>query len=265
MRQFVLDALDTVTVPSTLIAIMGAVGVILLLLRFRRTGRTLLLLSVLALLLGGLSPLGAFSLAALEDRFPPVQLPPSIAGFIVLGGAVDTHITEARSQPAFNDAGERLTAALALAIRYPEARIVLAGGGSADHGDKRGPTESAISKDILVAAGVPATRVALEEASHNTCQDATQTKALVDPQRSAVWLLVTSASHMPRAIGCFRAAGFPVQPYPVDFRTRGKEDFGRPAASVGTGLALLDLAAHEWFGLVTYRLAGRIRELFPAP
>src|SRR6266478_6390205 len=50
------------------------------------------------------------------------------------------------------------------------------------------------------------------------------------------WLLVTSAYHMPRAIGVFRKAGFPVEPYPVDWRTRGAEDMMRPFAVMSDGL-----------------------------
>ena len=34
-------------------------------------------------------------------------------------------------------------------------------------------------------------------------------------------------NHMPRAMGCFRAAGFDVEAWPVDYRTRGREDATR--------------------------------------
>jgi uncharacterized SAM-binding protein YcdF (DUF218 family) len=66
-------------------------------------------------------------------------------------------------------------------------------------------------------------------------------------------------------MGCFRAAQFDVIPYPVDYRTRGSRDFTRLAPSVAIGLDLSDLAAHEWLGLFTYRLTGKIAEWFPAP
>jgi hypothetical protein len=46
---------------------------------------------------------------------------------------------------------------------------------------------------------------------------------------------VTSAYHMPRAIGVFRKAGFPVEPYPVDWRTRRAEDGLRPFATIVDG------------------------------
>ncbi len=84
------------------------------------------------------------------------------------------------------------------------------------------------------------------------------------PKPGELWLLVTSASHMPRAIGCFRAASFDVTPYPVDYRTRGAADLKRPTDSITVGLAATDLAAHEWFGLLTYRAAGLTAELFPS-
>ena len=76
---------------------------------------------------------------------------------------------------------------------------------------------------------------------------------------------MTSAHHLPRAVGVFRKAGFPVEAYPVDWRTRGPEDALRPFASVGDGLRRTDTAVREWVGLAVYWLTGRSSELFPAP
>jgi uncharacterized SAM-binding protein YcdF (DUF218 family) len=70
---------------------------------------------------------------------------------------------------------------------------------------------------------------------------------------------------MPRAVAVFRAAGFAVEAYPVDWRTRGWVDAASPFELLSEGLARADLAAHEWVGLLIYRLAGRSRELLPAP
>jgi uncharacterized SAM-binding protein YcdF (DUF218 family) len=73
------------------------------------------------------------------------------------------------------------------------------------------------------------------------------------------------AIHMPRAVGCFRVAGFQVQPYPVEFTTGGR---WRPFTGFATGssaLIQLDRAAKEWIGLVAYRLMGRTDAVFPGP
>jgi uncharacterized SAM-binding protein YcdF (DUF218 family) len=64
---------------------------------------------------------------------------------------------------------------------------------------------------------------------------------------------------MPRAVGCFRAAGFEVEPYPVAFQLFTADVTG-PIA-----LYQLDAAAKEWIGLIAYRLMGRTDALFPAP
>lgn len=69
---------------------------------------------------------------------------------------------------------------------------------------------------------------------------------------------------MPRAVGVFRAAGFDVTAYPVDYRTRGWGDALRPFDSIPAGLARLDRAAKEWIGLLAYALTGRTNALFPA-
>ena len=56
-----------------------------------------------------------------------------------------------------------------------------------------------------------------------------------------------------------------MQPYPVDWKTRGWFDALVPEDNFLNGLALTNLALHEWLGLLAYRLTGRIGELFPAP
>lgn len=255
--------LDFLVTPSDLVAIAGALGLVCVW-RWRRLGGALMGLSILLLLAAGVSPLGALALSSLEDRFPRAALPPDITGIVVLGGSVNAHIGAARGVPTFNDGGERLTEAMALATRYPRSRVLLAGGG-ADHDGEDSKTESAISADILVAMGLDPSRIVLEEVSRNTCEDAIESKRVAAPTTNDAWVLVTSASHMPRAMGCFRAAQFDVIPYPVDYRTQGSRDFTRLAPSVAVGLDLSDLAAHEWLGLFTYRLAGKIAESFPAP
>jgi uncharacterized SAM-binding protein YcdF (DUF218 family) len=89
-------------------------------------------------------------------------------------------------------------------------------------------------------------------------------RKLVVPKSGERWLLVTSAFHMPRSIGAFRRAGFEVEAYPVDWRTRGWVDAATPFDKLSAGLARTDLAVHEWIGLIAYRLTGRSSALFPS-
>ena len=254
-------ALAFVLTPSNLLVLMGLLGLALALLRWPKSGRLLLTIGILGVALAGWSPLGPVLLMTLEDRFPQQEIPSTIAGIVMLGGAVDIHITQARGSESWNDQAERITAVAELANRFPAARIILSGGS----GHPDAISESSIARQALVAIGVPEIRIELETRSRNTCENASESFITAKPKANEIWLLVTSASHMPRAIACFRAANFPVTPFPVDYHTRGSEDLRRMQESVAEGLAHVDLAAHEWTGLITYRLAGLTRELFPGP
>jgi uncharacterized SAM-binding protein YcdF (DUF218 family) len=70
---------------------------------------------------------------------------------------------------------------------------------------------------------------------------------------------------MPRAMGVFRKVGFAFEPWPVDFRTADARDWFQTFESPAQGLRRVELAVHEWIGLIAYWLMGRSDELFPEP
>jgi uncharacterized SAM-binding protein YcdF (DUF218 family) len=112
--------------------------------------------------------------------------------------------------------------------------------------------------------------VTLESESRNTYENAVLSKRVVAPQSGERWLLVTSAAHMPRAVGVFRAIGWRVIAYPVDFRTTGRLELrelldGWLQLDFSEPLIELDHAARSWIGLVAYWLMGRTDALLPAP
>jgi uncharacterized SAM-binding protein YcdF (DUF218 family) len=250
--------------PSNALIVLGLVGVAVAVLRNARAGGKLIVASLILLAIFGLSPLANALILPLEDRFPPWDLSRGApTGIVVLGGAFETLVSTTRPDIPLNDAAERMTASAALALRYPEARIIFTGGvGSLLYG---GPTEGELARRFYASLGIAASRVTIEEESRDTAENARFTWPLAAPKPGERWLLVTSAFHMPRAIGAFRRVGFAVEAYPVDYRTRGVEDLARPFASLGEGLRRTDVAAREWIGLVIYRIAGRTAELFPGP
>jgi uncharacterized SAM-binding protein YcdF (DUF218 family) len=74
----------------------------------------------------------------------------------------------------------------------------------------------------MVAMGVARDRVTIEDKARNTDENARFTAAIVHPEASQRWLIVTSAFHMPRAMGVFEKAGFHPIAYPVSFYTSGR-------------------------------------------
>jgi uncharacterized SAM-binding protein YcdF (DUF218 family) len=250
--------------PSNFLITIGLVGLVLLCTRFTRLASWLVVTSIALLAIAGLSPLGNVLLLPLEQRFPPWD--PSHGapdGIVVLGGALSPEISAARGAVALNESAERITVAVELARRYPNARIIFSGGNAALL--REGGVEAAFAVQEFEALGIPHERIIAEEQSRNTVENAVFSRLLAQPKPGERWLLLTSAYHMPRAMGVFRAAGFPVEAYPVDWRTRGPIDAVEPFASLGDGLRRTDTAMREWIGLLAYRLTGKTAELFPSP
>jgi uncharacterized SAM-binding protein YcdF (DUF218 family) len=248
--------------PNTLALVLALFG-LMLLWRGRRFGRWPLALGLGWHTLVFVLPVAAFLTLPLEERFPrPAPATAPVAGILVLGGAVEQLLTVAHGVPALNGAAERMTEAVALALRHPEAKLVFTGGSAAIV--PGGPTEADTARRLFTSLGLPAERLVFEQESRNTHENAVLTHRLLRPREGETWILVTSASHMPRSVGVFRAAGWRVLPWPVNFTT------GRDPAlwynwPFPTRLNQAEGALREWVGLVAYRLMGRTDALFPAP
>ena len=252
--------------PGRVIVAALAVGIVLLWTPWARAGRWLASLGIAVLLMVSVFPVGAAMNAGLENRFPQIDvLPPAADGVIVLGGATQPGLFRARGQIAMNDNGERLIEFVRLARRYENAVLIYTGGGKSANPEI--PTEADVAREVMVATGLDPDRVLFESSATNTYENAVFAARLVEPARGPIWLLVTSAAHMPRAVGSFRAAGWDVIPYPVDFNSAGPTGLGdwRPRFKPTSGLASFGEAVHEWVGLATYWVLGRTEDLFPAP
>jgi uncharacterized SAM-binding protein YcdF (DUF218 family) len=243
---------------------LGVIGLVLTRTRLARAGWRIAVTALILLGIAGWSPFGNAIILPLEERFPPWDAARGApAGIISLGGALDTVVSPVRGEVALNEAAERMTAIAELARRFPKARIVFSGGSGRIIFD--GVSEASLAARLFASFGIAKKRIALEDKSRDTDENGRFTKELVQPKPGERWLLVTSAHHMPRAIGVFRAAGFPVEAFPVDYRTRGAVDLLRPFATLGDGLRRTDTAMREWVGLLIYRIVGRTDALFPAP
>ena len=250
-------------IPSNFLLVLGLVGLALLMTRCRRLGKVLAWMSLALFLVTGFLPVGYTLSYVLENRFPVWDASRGAPdGIIVLGGALDARTTRARGQTVLYDSAERLTILAKLARDYPKARIVFSGG--SDKISASMPLEADYVTPLLESFGIPRERITLERHARNTEENATLTKALVQPKPGERWLLVTSAQHMPRAIGCFRRIGFPVEAYPVDWHTvpRWSPTFGLDFAGTVAGT---DGVVHEWEGLFIYWLTGRTNRFLPAP
>jgi uncharacterized SAM-binding protein YcdF (DUF218 family) len=250
------------TSPANWLAAFCVAGTLLLWVRWEWQGRLLLTVAALGFSAVAFLPLDQWALAPLENRFPPLVPVQHYDGILVLGGALESAMTDDRHIPSLNAAAERLTEFARQIRLHPEARAVFTGGPLPNRPD--GPPEAVGVRLLLGDLGVDVSKVMFEDRSLTTWENAVLTDRLVSHPPGERWLLITSAAHMPRSIGAFRAVGWELQADPVGYKSFADPQ-KRAARFLSERLSLLDVAAHEWIGLAYYWLRGRSHALFPAP
>ncbi len=248
--------------PGNLVLIFLTVGALLLWTPWRRMGRRLVGLSTLAFVVIAVFPFGTVAFQELENRIPaPKELPENVYGIVVLGGMMDQFVSKARGQTSMGGAVERLTEFADLARRYPDAKLVFSGG-SGNFADQT-VKEADYVEPFLRSLGMDTGKIVFESESRNTYENAIYSKQAAHVAADETWILVTSAFHMPRALGVFRQNGWTVIPYPVDYGTTGTRTL-EPTFNLLSGLGSGSAAIHEWLGLTFYYLTGRTNALYPA-
>lgn len=247
--------------PLALVMILSALGFIAGIAGWRRAAAWLSGAGLALLLVVGLSPLGLLMMNSLEDVIPRPPMPERVDGIIVLGGSLDTRVSGTRDEPELNDAADRVTEGVALARRFPGARVIFSGGTAAVLFDDI--SEAGVAGRLMESLGLEPDRIELEDRSRDTYENAVYTRRMAEPKPGEVWLLVTSAFHMPRAVGCFRMAGFDVVPWPVDYRTPAGAAIWRPSTANIRNVEKVHFAIREYIGLAAYWLSGRTDALLP--
>ncbi|MEM0969853.1 MAG: ElyC/SanA/YdcF family protein [Verrucomicrobiota bacterium] len=227
----------------------------------RRWSTRFLLLSGLLFLLFSSRPLASGWLHWLETKVPHYAEKlsgdrplPSPAYIVVLGG---DHSTDPQLPPALRVGPRsmlRLSCGLVEWHKHPESQIIVTGGKV-----QREETTS-IAADmaaLLRLWGVPSEAIFIEEESRDTKD---HVRFLEDRLRGKSFVLVTSASHLPRAMWLFQSAGLTPLPCPAHFYTRGNPPSNRVLALLPSlqALAYSEMAAYETMGLLWAKLRGQI-------
>ena len=249
--------------PDTLLAVLILAGVGLLLAGAVKKAKILLSLSALAIVAVCVLPLGTLLLAPLENRFPsPPKLPDHVDGIICLGGAENAYLSSFTGQAEVGAAAERYLGFIRLIRSYPDAiRLFSGGSGSLSHQDFR---DADVAKMAFEDLGLDSSSVIYESCSRNTYENGKSSKAAVNPKPGQNWIFVTTAAHIPRAVGVFRKLGWKVIPYPVDHV--GSQNMPvKLSMNFSGNLDRLKWAVREWTGLTAYYLTGKTSEWVPGP
>lgn len=247
--------------PDTLFLILFILAWGLFICKKIESAKKLMTFLVIVLLIVALFPVGEWILYPLEKRMTTnPKLPDKVDGVIVLGGSTANMRSVSWDQVELNESAERNFAFISLSKKYPEAKLVFTGGsGSLTNQELK---EATLMRRLFEEQGLDLSRIIFEDASRNTYENAIFTMKKVKPHISEKWILITSAAHMPRSVGIFCKAGWPVLPYPVDHLSVPGNLF-RIELNLSKHLMKLKKGMREWTGLVAYRLSGKTSSFFP--
>jgi uncharacterized SAM-binding protein YcdF (DUF218 family) len=254
--NFASKVLSSIVDPAALACALTIAALVLW--RFRRAAFVLTAAAALVIASLSLPNVSAALLRTLEDQYPDVavQAVAPAQAIVLLGGGLNV---PAGSHPAsaLADAGDRVLVAFRLYRAGKAPLVVCSGGNNPLFGAGGAESEGRHMCEVLQEWGMPAAAIAIEGESINTRENAVASRALLARRGIARILLVTSASHMPRAAAVFRKVGFDVVAAPADFRT-GRGTPHPILRWVPSAHALADSATvlHEWLGLWIYRSRG---------
>ena len=207
--------------PLTWVVLLLGVATVLTLFPFSpkrlRWMRLLVMFSLLLLVMTS-SPIVATTLiGSLESRYQPPQLTPSdrFDAIVILGGGLDEKGSLRPTVELSPHSRNQTTCGVDLFQQGYAPTLVLTGGDTNIFGT--GTKEAVEMRRWAVRLGVPESATMIETVARNTYENATGTKRLIGP---ASILLVSSASHMPRAASVFIKQGFRVTPAPCGYASR---------------------------------------------
>lgn len=193
-------------------------------------------------------------LSPLEYKYPPIldaQNIRTVKWIVVLGGG---HTSDPKL-PVTSQIGKaslsRLVEGIRLHRELPQSKLILSGGSTFD------PVPNArILAEVAVAIGVKRDSLILEEVSRDTEDEARLIRGVVGKER---FILVTSASHMPRSMALFKKLGMDPIPAPADHQVKRSHGIspGMFYPSAGN-IEKAERAFYEYLGLAWAKLRGVI-------
>jgi len=258
---FVSKLIWLVISPDSLLLILILSALIFLFIGKQKIAKSLLVVTSGLLVVIAFFPIGEWLLYPLESHFQtnPI-LPKKIDGVIVLSGAETPKLSNIWEQVEVGDAVERDLTFLTFARKYPKAKLVFTGGtGSLNHQEYKAAD---VAGQLFEQQGLDVSKILFERESRNTYENVIFSKKLVKPILNENWVLITTGWHMPRSVGIFCKADWPVIPYPVDHQTN-KDNLFRIDFNLLNNMTGLKTALKEWVGLFAYYLTGKTTSFLP--
>jgi len=245
---------------SLLLLAFGLVG------RRRRWGPGLSAAGLALLWLASMPWLSRQLVWGLEERavrLMPDPLPAADAVLVLGGGLVPP--LPPRRRVEVSDAADRLLTGVDLIRQGKAPWLVVSGGRVTFASGDPSPPEATYAATLAASLGVPPERIVRSEAPRNTAEEAMAMRAIARERGWRTLLLVTSATHLPRATATFRhLTDLRIVPVACDFQLAARNQSGQATAESlvldllpnAGSLASTTSSLKELLGLTVYRLRG---------
>lgn len=220
--------------PSVFVFVLFLAGLISLKIKKQKIGKFLIVIGILLYYFFSISPTADLILKPLEEKYQLAERLVDTDTIVLLLGNQENSILRA---------GE------VVRLYFQEKqrpKIIISGASALD--PEENPAKEL--KKYLSERGMLAEDIILEDKSRNTFESAKNIKEIIG---SESFLLVTSAYHLPRSMEVFQKIGTNPIPAPTDFKI-DKEYNLFSFFPNSKNLEKSDLAFHEYFGILFYRL-----------
>jgi len=261
MDQFIYlfgKALWFMLAPSHLILFLLVLAAILLKVRPKLSHKLSRSVSILLLFIA-ISPIEHLILIPLEQHITPPATISNVDSIIVLGGGQQKKQSHLFPYSGFGQHNGRLIAAIDLAKKLKVPLIFVGGHQQQDAVIYR---ESLSLETLVTIADLPSSQVFINDDSNDTFDNAKKAKAILLKLQLSHSLLITSAAHMPRAVGVFKQQDIIITPLPVEYKASIEPQWFIQFSLVKK-LALIEYGCHEWLGLLKYYLLGMTQTFLP--
>jgi hypothetical protein len=237
--------------PSHLISAVILLGIILLLSRYKRLGRRLIVIGGVTLLVVGVLPIGNWMIYPLERRYSDWSPKAPPTAIIIIPGSNHADLDPSTQHGRL---GERAAMIAIFARLYPQIPIydfVSAG----DNADSPRQADGESLEQLVEDFALPNKQVKISRGAEDLADIVKFCGDRLPHSSGERWLLVAPAIQMPLLMTKFRQQDLPVEAHPIDRRITKRRDL-YPSISVPGGIASLDIAVYEWVRILFDRLRG---------
>ena len=246
--------------PFNIFIFVTLLSIFLYFVKLRGLSLIIFLINFVFIALISFLPIGSYLIYNIEKEYHSYIKPPDqVDGILILGGATNPLLYNEYDQISLNGSSERLVESVFIIKKFDKAKVIFSGGSG--FLNRSGFDNAQVAKSFYKKIGIEIDKIIFEDNSRNTYENIIYSKKIANPKINENWLLITSASHMKRALLIADKNNWDLIPYAVDFKNI-KEFKLIPNLNLLSNLNSFQQGSHEWLGLVSYYLMGRTDKVF---